>query len=137
MTMVRADAGIESEAEVVDAEAFVRLVVSGFVSIAEAKGVSLAIEPGTRDELNVRAADLRLIVSNLLDNAVRYTRAGGAVSIKAERRGTDFVIEVIDSGCWNTGIRRAVSLRPLLPCGADGYRWHRARIGDCPDGGGS
>jgi two-component system OmpR family sensor kinase len=99
MTMVRADAGIESEAEVVDAEAFVRLVVSGFVSIAEAKGVSLAIEPGTRDELNVRAADLRLIVSNLLDNAVRYTRAGGAVSIKAERRGTDFVIEVIDSGC--------------------------------------
>jgi two-component system OmpR family sensor kinase len=99
MTMVRADADIESEAEVVDAEAFVRLVVSGFAPIAEAKGVSLSILPGARDELTVRAADLRLIVSNLLDNAVRYTRAGGAVSIGATRRGTDFVIEVIDSGC--------------------------------------
>ncbi len=38
MTMVRADAGIESAAEIVDAEAFVRLVVSGFVSIARGQG---------------------------------------------------------------------------------------------------
>jgi two-component system OmpR family sensor kinase len=99
MTMVRADASIESAQELVDAGAFVRLVAAGFMPIAEAKGVSLSIATRADVELNVRAADLRLIVSNLLDNAVRYTGSGGAVSVSISSRGTTAVIEVIDSGC--------------------------------------
>jgi two-component system OmpR family sensor kinase len=99
MTMVRADASIESEIEIVDADALVRLVVSGFTSVAEAKDVSVSIVPGPNAELTVRTADLRLIVSNLLDNAVRYTRAGGSVKIGATHRDGRFVIEVLDSGC--------------------------------------
>jgi two-component system OmpR family sensor kinase len=99
MTMVRADASIESEIEIVDADALVRLVVSGFTSVAEAKDVSVSIVPGPNAELTVRTADLRLIVSNLLDNAVRYTRAGGSVKIGATHRDGRFVIEVVDSGC--------------------------------------
>ncbi|MFX7548866.1 hypothetical protein ABTJ50_21230, partial [Acinetobacter baumannii] len=74
MTLVRADASIESDTELVDAQNLIGLIASGFAPVAEAKGVKLSVLPQPGCALNVRADDLRLIVSNLIDNAVRYTR---------------------------------------------------------------
>jgi two-component system OmpR family sensor kinase len=99
MTLVRADASIESEAETVDAQDLIGLIASGFAPVAEAKGVTLTVVPQPACELNVRADDLRLIVSNLIDNAVRYTRAGGTVSIGTQQLEDHLVIEVLDTGC--------------------------------------
>jgi heavy metal sensor kinase len=65
---------------------------------AEAKGVRLvhSVDPA----LTVRAdpAQLRLALLNLIDNAVRYNRHGGRVSIEARRTGVGTVIEVHDTG---------------------------------------
>jgi two-component system OmpR family sensor kinase len=99
MTLVRADASIESEAETVDAQDLIGLIASGFAPVAETKGVTLTVVPQPACELNVRADDLRLIVSNLIDNAVRYTRAGGTVSIGTQQLEDHLVIEVLDTGC--------------------------------------
>lgn len=99
MTLVRADASIESDAETVDAQDLIGLIASGFVPVADAKGVTLAVLPQPGFELTVRADDLRLIVSNLIDNAVRYTRTGGTVSIGTQRFDDRLVIEVLDTGC--------------------------------------
>ncbi len=99
MTLVRADASIESDTELVDAQDLIGLIASGFAPVAEAKGVTLAVLPRPGCELNVRADDLRLIVSNLIDNAVRYTRAGGSISVGTQRSDKGLVIEVLDTGC--------------------------------------
>jgi two-component system OmpR family sensor kinase len=50
--------------------------------------------------LNVSAdpASLRLIVKNALDNAVRYTPAGGQVTVRLAKEGGNSVIEVVDTG---------------------------------------
>lgn len=99
MTLVRADASIESEAEMVDAQDLIGLIASGFAPVAEAKGVTLTVVPQPSFALSVRADDLRLIVSNLIDNAVRYTRSGGTVSIGTRGSHDRLVIEVLDTGC--------------------------------------
>lgn len=41
---------------------------------------------------------LRQIFDNLLANAIRYTPAGGRVSVRLARRGDEFLVEVADSG---------------------------------------
>ena len=41
---------------------------------------------------------VRQIVSNLVDNALRVTPAGGTVRVGRRRSGSEFVVEVADTG---------------------------------------
>ncbi len=42
---------------------------------------------------------LRIVLRNLVDNAVRYTETGGRVSITVQRESSGTVIEIADDGC--------------------------------------
>ncbi|MBX3424686.1 MAG: PAS domain-containing protein [Pirellulales bacterium] len=66
---------------------------------AKSKSVALVNDAGDR-ELNVRADEEALwqILSNLVDNAVKYSPEGGRVGIAARREGEMAVIEVSDTG---------------------------------------
>jgi heavy metal sensor kinase len=76
----------------------VQEVVSVYEDVAEEKQIQIerAIEdglsvPGDRDRL-------RQALANLIDNAVKYTPAGGRVTIRARRDGSGVRIEVADTG---------------------------------------
>ncbi|WP_315837146.1 ATP-binding protein [Bradyrhizobium prioriisuperbiae] len=99
MTMVRADASMEGETETVDVRALVSLVASGFVPLAKAKGIELSINVDEDIPMTTRASDVQLLLSNLLDNAVRYTDGGGLVSIHGKYLDGSVVIDITDSGC--------------------------------------
>jgi signal transduction histidine kinase len=62
-------------------------------------------------------AKLQVVVDSLLDNAVKFTPAGGTISLGLSEDGTDAVITVIDTG---VGI-------PLAEQDAVFERFHRAR----------
>jgi two-component system phosphate regulon sensor histidine kinase PhoR len=49
-------------------------------------------------EVLANSDDLRLGFRNLLDNAIRYTAAGGTVKVEIRRQGAEAVLEVSDSG---------------------------------------
>ncbi|MCX7892664.1 MAG: ATP-binding protein [Burkholderiales bacterium] len=79
-------------------DALVRSVVADLASLAEAKPVALALAraepvavPGAEDAL-------RILVSNLVDNAIRYTPAAGRVEIRVFGVGDRAVLEVADTG---------------------------------------
>jgi two-component system sensor histidine kinase SenX3 len=79
-------------------DAIVREEAQRLEDPASAAGVSLVVE--TRGTVPIRgsARDLSLLVRNLVDNAIRYTRPGGEVRIDVSRTGLDGVLQVADTG---------------------------------------
>ena len=59
--------------------------------------LSVALSPETID-LEADAVRLSQVLSNLLNNAARYTHPGGHVTVRAAREGADAVVRVIDDG---------------------------------------
>jgi two-component system OmpR family sensor kinase len=114
-----------------DAAAAVRLdelardVVAGYAPLAQARGVDLGLSRVEAVAASGGAAALRALLSNLVDNAVRYTPAPGRVDVSVYREGAQAVLEVSDTG---PGIPREERTRVF-------DRFYR-RAGDGPDGSG-
>ncbi len=86
--------------EPVDIWALSYSVVSDFGPLAERKGLALSILAGAN--LGPVLLDRYLyeqILSNLLANAVKFTPAGGKVSVLLEREGEKLRLTVRDTGC--------------------------------------
>lgn len=97
--LARAEIGGAQRA--VEAIALTRLVpdvLADLLPLADARGVDLGVE--RLDEASVRATegDMRVLVKNLIDNAIRYVHAGGRVDVSVLRDGRKVTIEVIDDG---------------------------------------
>jgi two-component system, OmpR family, sensor kinase len=67
-------------------------------SLASAKKITLTCE--VPEELPIRADEglLRRMILNLLDNSIKYTPAGGRVTVSCERSGSEYALSVTDSG---------------------------------------
>lgn len=67
-------------------------------SLALAKQITLTCE--VPEELPIRGDEalLRRMILNLLDNAIKYTPAGGRVTVSCERSGDEYALKVTDSG---------------------------------------
>ncbi|MGA7985505.1 MAG: HAMP domain-containing sensor histidine kinase, partial [Burkholderiales bacterium] len=75
-----------------------RDVVAEYTPLAQTRGVDLGLARIEALTVAGAAAGLRTLLSNLVDNAVRYTPAPGRVDIAAFRDGAQAVLEVSDSG---------------------------------------
>lgn len=90
---------LELQRRPIEIEALIRSVTARLAAQAEAKGVSLEVQPSTglppilADE--DRAAQ---VLINLIGNAVQYTPEGGKVTVAARRAGEQVEILVQDTG---------------------------------------
>lgn len=84
----------------VDVRDVVHEVCALVATTAAAKGVGLHVDATAGDDLVVlgHAPEIDRLVSNLVSNAVKYTRSGGSVRICAVRRSGSVVVEVTDTG---------------------------------------
>lgn len=100
LTLSRAESGQATLArEVVDLRALAEDVVSHLSVLAEEKGQRLTIE-ATEGALSAVADRqvLRQALINLVDNAIKFSPAGGAVRIRIAGTAHDALFEVSDSG---------------------------------------
>jgi heavy metal sensor kinase len=100
LLLARGDAGKETaELESTDAEPLVRDIAQQATAMATARNihVDLQLEAGT---LPVKAneAHLRRLLLILVDNALKFTPSGGAVTIAGSKDATDVTISVADTG---------------------------------------
>jgi two-component system OmpR family sensor kinase len=79
-------------------DALARAVVDELAPLAAQKGVRLVLVQAEAVALSGAEAALRLLATNLIDNALRYTPAGGEVQVTVSRRDGAAVLEVSDDG---------------------------------------
>jgi heavy metal sensor kinase len=65
---------------------------------AEARGVALECQPASDTSFRGDEELLRRLVLNLLDNAIRYTPAGGKVTVALEANGAGARLRIADTG---------------------------------------
>jgi two-component system OmpR family sensor kinase len=74
-------------------------VVAAHAPLAQSRGIDLGVarrDPGV--VIRAERDALRTLLSNLIDNALRYTSAGGQVDVAASRIDGDPALEVTDDG---------------------------------------
>jgi signal transduction histidine kinase len=69
-----------------------------YSDVAESRDLQLALAPGDAVPITADPVRLRQAIANLIDNAVKYTPAGGRVDVIAETREREAVLTVRDTG---------------------------------------
>lgn len=99
LALARSEPGVKSTAvSLVDLAEAVRLAVADVVPLADTKRTELELEAAPDVRINGDASALRILVRNLVDNAVRYSPAGGHVRVKLQSEPGNCVLIVDDSG---------------------------------------
>lgn len=88
----------EGSAESVDIAAIAKESVRSFVALAETRTIDLGMGEVQALSSRLDPNQLRIVLDNLLDNAVRYTPPGGRVDVTVREAEGTVLIEVSDSG---------------------------------------
>ena len=99
LTLAREEPGVSATAaSTVDLAALAREVIADLAPLAGAKGIDLGLSSATTSVLSGDPDALRTLISNLVDNAIRYTPAGGRVDVALADDVGGVVLSVRDSG---------------------------------------
>jgi len=85
LALAREQHGASAAHATLDLDELVRRTVAEFVPLAEAAEIDLGIESADPVRVAGDADALRRLLGNLLDNAVRYTPAGGRIDVAVQR----------------------------------------------------
>jgi two-component system OmpR family sensor kinase/two-component system sensor histidine kinase QseC len=99
LALARSEPGARSASLApVDLSEAVRVAVADVVPLADSRGTELELEAEPNVRIDGDASALRILVRNLVDNAVRYTPSGGRVQVKLTNGTQRPVLTVDDSG---------------------------------------
>ena len=85
--------------QITDIGVLVKETVAAFEPLVAAKSITLRVELlGTMPELAVDRARLRQAIHNLLDNALRHSPEGGAITVSVEQAQDTVKVRVHDTG---------------------------------------
>jgi heavy metal sensor kinase len=99
LLLARSDAGeIAITRESLDLAALVRDVVEMFEPVADDRGLCLVAEAARPLMIEGDPSRLRQLVTNLLDNAIRFTEPGGSITVRLEGNDASAALCVTDTG---------------------------------------
>jgi signal transduction histidine kinase len=98
LRLSRVNAGAEGKLVDLDLSEICEEMAELFDPACEDAGIAFQSEVQNGLEMSGDRTLLAQAISNLLDNAVKYTPTGRSISFRAQRRDADIVVEVQDSG---------------------------------------
>ncbi|MBG6075281.1 ATP-binding protein [Polaromonas sp. CG_9.11] len=98
LTLAKVQAAPDLPTSAVSVQGIYRRVLEDLMPLAEAKRIDIGVE-GAQDALVlVSELDLMAVVRNLVDNAIRYTPAGGRVDLSLTLEAGGALLQIKDSG---------------------------------------
>ncbi len=80
-------------------EDVIKDLISRFKIFAEASRIDLSFSPQKNlPEVYADPSLLKLVMENLIDNAIRYTKGGGKVELKLTKKEKNIIFEIKDTG---------------------------------------
>jgi two-component system, OmpR family, sensor kinase len=113
LALARAEAATAARREPVDLEALCRDGVAELLPLAHARDIDLGLTHSEAASVQGDLESLRMLVRNLLDNAVKYSPEGGKVDISIRREPAAAVLCVEDSGPGIADEQRRLALEPF------------------------
>jgi len=99
LALAHAESHAQTPMQRLDLQALVKDVAREWVPQAQNKGIDLGFEPKVDAALvDGNALLLRELFGNLLDNAIRYTPAGGAVTARVAADDLSVTVDIEDNG---------------------------------------
>ncbi len=100
MTMLRIEDGTPLRRQPCNVADVLRALVDAFSEIAAEKGITLTSDPLPDKDMqcSANAEQLNMAFAKLLDNAIRYTEAGGTVMVRSTHDQYRLLIEFQDTG---------------------------------------
>lgn len=98
LTLARQEPEAQRPLVPVDLALLVRQVVGELAPLADLKKIDLGVSANDSGFINGNEDALRILVGNLVDNAIRYTPEGGKVDVTLGKDGNCLVLAVKDNG---------------------------------------
>lgn len=99
LTLARQEPGVAAQPHSgVDLAEVAHLVVSELAPLAAERNIDLGISEEQRAVVSGDLEALRVMLGNVVDNAIRYTPRGGTVDVAVQLRNANAVLEVSDTG---------------------------------------
>jgi len=96
-----------------DLRSLVERAVDLYREVAEERRIAVTIEPSGPAELDADAIRLGQAITNLVDNALKYTPAGGRVSVAIQSTAEAIILTVSDNGPGVPLVEREAVFRRL------------------------
>jgi two-component system, OmpR family, sensor kinase len=101
MKLTRQEAAPQEDSTVVDLHAQVHESINALIALADQRSIDLGVTGETQGgvaSLRCAPGDLRSVLDNLIENALRYTPEGGVVDVRVVTERGKHAIEVVDTG---------------------------------------
>jgi len=99
LTLVQIDTkGMKLKSDVVDLSEITKDITSSLLPLATFKGVELEIHCDSPVNAKGDKIKLQQVISNVVDNAIKYTPEGGKVTVETFQENSMAVIKVTDTG---------------------------------------
>lgn len=108
----RYDAGVQVNFENIDLAKIVEEVVQKIKVLAEAKKINITCDMEADTMIKGNSMELSRVFLNLLHNSIKYTEAGGTITVVGNKRNKKYLVTITDTG---VGMNKDLIDRVFIP----------------------
>lgn len=79
-------------------EELTKKLIAGQKNYSDSQEITIELHSSCNEPINVDESKMQMVLQNLVDNAIRYSKKGGVITITIEKKGKDLLWKITDMG---------------------------------------